>query len=236
MNRSRTRSLAFLSILLFALALVPGSVGLADETTVPLGPLERVKASVSRVLAIVKAWPMGSNERHTGIVRVTRDLFDVNEMARRALGQHWQGLSRIEQEEFVRLFTEVLDRSFIAGMDGYTNEKVAFLGEEIDGAWAQVRSRVITNRGAGIAVDYRLFESDARWAVYDVVWDHVSVVANYRSQFNSVIRTSSFAELLKRMRTERPGLSEPIAHASLVPKRLAAGLLLAVITRHASPK
>jgi phospholipid transport system substrate-binding protein len=121
-NRSRTRSLAFLSILLFALALAPGSIGLADETTVPLGPLERVKSSVSRVLAIVKAWPMGSDERRTGIVRVTRELFDVNEMARRALGQHWQGLSRIEQVEFVRLFTDVLDRSFIAGLDGYTNE------------------------------------------------------------------------------------------------------------------
>jgi phospholipid transport system substrate-binding protein len=113
---------------------------------------------------------------------------------------------------------------------------VAFLGEEIDGAWAQVRSRVLTNRGTGIAVDYRLFENSARWAVYDIVWDNVSVVANYRSQFNSVIRTSSFAELLKRMRTDRPGLSEPIAHAPLIPERLAAGLLLAVITRQASPK
>jgi phospholipid transport system substrate-binding protein len=157
-------------------------------------------------------------------------------MARRALGQHWQGMSRIEQEEFVRLFTDVLDRALIASMDGYTNEKVAFVGEEIDGAWAHVRTRVITNRGTGIAVDYSLFESGARWAVYDVVHDHVSVVANYRSQFNSVIRASSFAELLKRMRTERPGLSEPIARLPLVPERLAAGLLLAVITRHASPK
>jgi len=236
MNSSRTRSLASLSILLFALGFAPGSVGLADEATAPVGPLERVKSSVSRLLAIVKAWPMGSDERRTGIVRVTSDLFDVNDMARRALGQHWQGLSRIEQEEFVRLFTEVLDRSFIAGMDGYTNEKVAFLGEEIDGAWAQVRSRVITNRGTGISVDYRLFESSARWAVYDVVWDHVSVVGNYRSQFNSVIRASSFSQLLERMRTDRSRPPESIARLPLVPERLAAGLLLAVITRHASPK
>jgi phospholipid transport system substrate-binding protein len=236
MKSSRARFLASLSIIGFALALAPSSVGLANEITAPVGPLERVKASVSRVLAIVKSWPMGSDERHTGIVRVTRDLFDVNGMARRALGQHWQGLSRIEQEEFVRLFTEVLDRAFIASMDGYTNEKVVFVGEEIDGAWAQVRTRVITNRGSGIAVDYRLFESSARWAVYDVVQDHVSVVANYRSQFNSVIRASSFAQLLERMRTDRPRLPEPSVRAPLIPERLAAGLLLAVITRHASPK
>jgi phospholipid transport system substrate-binding protein len=220
---------------MFALALSPG-ISFAGETTSPLGPLERVKASVSRVLAIVKAWPMGSDERRTGIVRVTHELFDVNGMARRALGQHWQSLSRIEQEEFVRLFTDVLDRALIASMDGYTNEKVAFVGEEIDGAWAHVRTRVITNRGTGIAVDYRLFESGARWAVYDVVQDHVSVVANYRSQFDSVIRASSFAQLLERMRTDRPRLPEPSARAPLIPERLAAGLLLAVLTRHASPK
>jgi phospholipid transport system substrate-binding protein len=157
-------------------------------------------------------------------------------MARRTLGQHWQGLSRVEQEEFVRLFTHVLDRTFVAGMDGYTNEKVVFLGEEIDGARAHVRSRVITSRGVGITVDYRLFESGARWTVYDVVWDHVSLVASYRSQFNSVIRTSSFARLLERMRTDGRRQPEPIAHAPLGSERFAAGLLLAVLARHASPK
>jgi phospholipid transport system substrate-binding protein len=230
------RSLASLSLLVLALAFPLGSISVADESTAPLGPLERVKSSVSRVLAIVQASPMGSDERRTRIVRVAHELFDMNEMARRALGHHWQGLSRIEQEEFVRLFTDVVDRAFVAGMDGYTNEKVAFLGEEIDGAWAHVRSRVITNRGTGISVDYRLLERGARWAVYDVVWDNVSVVASSRSQFNSGIRTSSFAQLLERMRTNRPRPSEPIAHAPLVPERLAAGLLLAVFTRHASPK
>jgi phospholipid transport system substrate-binding protein len=236
MNRSGTRSLASLSLLVLSLVFSLGDISFAGESGASLGPLERVKSSVSRVLAIVQTWPMGSDERRSRIVRVTRELFDMNEMARRALGQHWQGLSRIEQEAFVRLFTDVLDRAFVAGMDGYTNEKVAFLGEEIDGAWAHVRSRVITNRGTGMSVDYRLSERGARWAVYDVVWDNVSVVANYRSQFNSVIRTSSFDQLLERMRTGRPRSAEPIAHAPLVPERLAAGLFFAVLTRHASPK
>jgi len=230
------RSLASLSLLVLALVFSLGDISFAGETAASLGPLERVKSSVSRVLAIVQASPMGSNERRTRIVRVTHELFDINEMARRALGYHWQGLSRIEQEEFVRLFTNVLDRALVAGIDGYTNEKVAFLGEEIDGARAHVRSRVITHRGSGISVDYRLLERGAGWAVYDVVWDDVSIVASSRSQFNSVIRTSSFAQLLERMRTGRPRSAEPIAHAPLVPERLAAGLLLSVLTRHASPK
>jgi len=97
-----------------------------------------------------------------------------------------------------------------------------------------VRSRAITNRGAGISVDYRLLERDARWVVYDVVWDHVSIVASCRSQFNSVIRTSSFPQLLERMRTARPRAPEPIARAPLVSERLAVGLFFAVLTRHAA--
>ena len=99
-----------------------------------------------------------------------------------------------------------------------------------------MRSRVITSRGTAISVDYRLFKGGARWSVYDVVWDHMSVVANYRSQFNAVIRTSSFAQLLERMRTDRQPQLEPIAPAPLAPERLAVGLLLTVLTRHASPK
>ncbi len=84
MNRSRARSLASLSILVFALALALGGVGSADGTTASLGPRERVKSSVSRALAIAQAWPTGSNERRSGIVRVTHELFDVGEMARRS--------------------------------------------------------------------------------------------------------------------------------------------------------
>src|SRR5688572_27192789 len=137
------RSLASLSLLVLALVFSFVDISVAGESTASLGPLERVKSSVSRVLAIAQASPMGSDERRTRIVRVTHQLFDINEMARRALGHHWNGLSRIEQEAFVRLFTDVLDRGLVAGMDGYTNEKVAFLGEEIDGARAHVRSRVI---------------------------------------------------------------------------------------------
>jgi phospholipid transport system substrate-binding protein len=142
-------------------------------------------------------------------------------------------LSPGERDEFVQLFTDVLDRAFIASVDGYTNENVAFLGEAIDGAWAQVRSRITPNKGAAISIDYRLHTSNSRWTVYDVVSEHVSLVASYRSQFNSVIRVSSFAQLLERMRTDRLRRHAPSTQTPIVPDRFAAGLLLAVLTRHA---
>jgi phospholipid transport system substrate-binding protein len=222
-----------LSILALALSLSLVSAGVAAETTAPLGPLGLVKSSVARVLGIVQSSPMGSDERRTAIVRVSHELFDVNEIARRVLGQHWKGVSPGERDEFVQLFTDVLDRAFIASVDGYTNENVAFLGEAIDGAWAQVGSRIIPNKGAAISVDYRLHQSNARWTVYDVVSEHVSLVASYRSQFDSVIRASSFAQLLERMRTDRLRRRESSTQTALVPDRLAAGLVLAVLTRRA---
>jgi phospholipid transport system substrate-binding protein len=231
----RARSLKELSILLLvlALSLAGAGTGVAAETTAPLGPLGLVQSSVARVLGIAQSSPVGSNERRTGIVRVSHELFDFNEIARRALGQHWKGLSPGEQAEFVQLVTDVLDRAFIASVDGYPNGNVAFLGETIDGPRAQVRSRIIANNGAAISIDYRLHQSNARWAVYDVVSEDVSLVANYRSQLNSVIRVSSFADVLERIRTDRLRRREPSAQMPIVPSRLAAGLLLAVLTRHA---
>jgi phospholipid transport system substrate-binding protein len=193
-----------------------------------------VQSSVARVVGVVQSTPKGSDTRRAGIVAVSHELFDFDEISRRALGQHWKDVSPGEQDEFVQLFTEVLDRAFIANVEGATRENVTFLGEAIDGPWAQVRSRITPSKGAAIALDYRLHARHRRWSVYDVVSEHASLVANYRSQLNAIIRASSFSELLERMRTDgrrRPGPSTP---ASIAPDRFAAGLLLAVLTRHTS--
>ena len=169
------------------------------------GPLEVVRASVSRVLTVVQApHPVSSagGQRRTEIRRVAQGLFDFNEMARLTLARHWKDRSVREQEEFVQLFTELLERSYLTTIENYAGEKVAFVGETISGPYAQVRSRITTERRMEISIDYRLIESGARWAVYDVVLDGVSLVSNYRSQFNSIIRTSSFPDLLTKLRSK----------------------------------
>jgi phospholipid transport system substrate-binding protein len=237
MSPSRARAhVTQLSILGLALVLSMGRAGAADETTAPLGPLGLVKSSVARVLETAASWPMGSNERRTEIVRVSHELFDVNEIARRALGQHWKGLSLGEQDEFVQLFTDLLDRAFIASVDGYTSENVAFLGEAIDGAWAKVRLRVIPSKGAAISIDYRLHDRNLRWTVYDVVWERVSLVASYRSQFDSLLRASSFAQLLEQMRMDRLWRRDPSTPSPFVPDRFVAGLLVEALARRVPSK
>jgi phospholipid transport system substrate-binding protein len=170
------------------------------------GPLEVVRASVARVLAIVQAPHAvlsGDGQRRTEIRRVAQGLFDFNEMARLTLARHWKDRSVQEQEEFVRLFTDLLERSYLTTIENYAGERVTFLTESVSGPYAQVRSRITTDRRMEISIDYRLIESGARWAVYDVVLDGVSLVSNYRSQFNSIIRTSSFADLLTKLRTRQ---------------------------------
>jgi phospholipid transport system substrate-binding protein len=169
-------------------------------------PLDLVKASVSRVLAAVQsptAVGSDSTSRRTEIRRVADALFDFNEMARLALSRHWSAQSPTDQEEFVRLFTALLERSYLSTIENYAGERIAFLGESINGSYAQVRSRITTDRRVEISIDYRLIDRGDRWEVYDVVLDNVSLVSNYRSQFNSIIRTSSFGELLTRLRNKQ---------------------------------
>ena len=169
-------------------------------------PLDLVKSSVSRVLAAVQsptAVGSESTSRRTEIRREADGLFDFNEMARLALSRHWSTQSPKDQEEFVRLFTALLERCYLSTIENYAGERITFLGESINGSYAQVRSRITTDRRVEISIDYRLIDRGDRWQVYDVVLDNVSLVSNYRSQFNSIIRTSSFGELLTRLRNKQ---------------------------------
>jgi phospholipid transport system substrate-binding protein len=203
----KPRRLVALAISMVALAIGTHPAGAqpkaaADQT----GPLDLVKASVSRVLAIVQSPRIvvsDGGQRRADIRRVAQGLFDFNEMARLTLARHWKDRSAQEQEEFVRLFTDLLERSYLTTIENYAGEKISFLGESVSGPYAQVRSRITTDRRVELSIEYRLLESGARWAVYDVVLDGVSLVSNYRSQFNSIIRTSSFADLLAKLRSKQ---------------------------------
>ena len=169
-------------------------------------PLDVVRSSVSQVLAAVQARPAAGGDggqRRAGIRRVADGLFDFHEMGRLTLSGHWSAQSPREQEEFVRLFRELLELSYLSTIENYAGERITFLGESINGSYAQVRSRITTDRRVEISIDYRLIQRGDRWEVYDVVLDGVSLVSNYRSQFNSIIRTSSFGELLTRLRNKQ---------------------------------
>jgi ABC-type transporter MlaC component len=203
------------ALVALALALDVGSVAVvhaaqrgddAGSTAGSLRPLDVVKSSVSRVLAIAQSSPAGitaSEDRRTAIRRVAHDLFAFNEMARRVMGQYSKDCLPQEQDAFVRLFADVFTQAYVTTVERYSGEDVTFLGEEVTGAFAQVRSLVITTTGSRMSIDYQLLERGSRWAVYDIVLDGTSLVSTYRSQFKSSIRSSSLAQLMERMRTDR---------------------------------
>jgi phospholipid transport system substrate-binding protein len=160
-------------------------------------PMALVKSSITRVLAA-----SGSSQR-VEAKRVAAELFDFDEMCSRMLAEHWQEGSAYQQGEFVRLFTEMLERIYLRGLRSVPAGAVTFLGETVNGSYAQVRSRIVSGRFGETSVEYRLVDHGDRWVVYDVVLDGVSLVSSYRSQFASILRTLSFSQLVERLRSKQ---------------------------------
>jgi len=166
------------------------------------GPLNVVTSSVSRVLTIVRSQPADATDggqRRAEIRQAAVALFDFDEMSRRLLGQRWTDASPDEQRDFVVLFTDLLERAYLNALGNYRLATITFQGETISGPYAQVQSRMAAGKGE-VVVEYRLLEQEGRWAVYDVAVDGVSLISNYRSQSNSILKRMSFAQLLDRLR------------------------------------
>jgi phospholipid transport system substrate-binding protein len=167
-------------------------------------PLDRVQSAVAAVIKIVTRpdlqGPAHLVARRALLREVADDLFDFPEMARSSLGYHWATPSDAQRAEFLVLFTDLLERSYVTTIENYAGEQIVYLSETIQGDYATVRSKILTTRGAEVSVDYRLRRSAAGWSAFDVVLENVSLAANYREQINRVLRTTSFATLLARMR------------------------------------
>jgi phospholipid transport system substrate-binding protein len=170
-------------------------------------PTDVVQAAVTRVIAVLQDDFEGAHldrprteTRRAEIRRIASDLFDFDEMARRTLTRHWAGRTAEEQAEFVRLFTAILERSYIGRIEQFSGERILYVDQAVDGHYATVRSRIVTRRRTEIAVDYRLMLRDGRWRAYDVLLDGVSFVATFRSEFERIIQQSSYAGLVDKLR------------------------------------
>jgi len=171
-------------------------------------PLELVKSAADRALQVLKEpklkSPEKKKERIDRLRQIINPIFDYEEMARRTMGPHWRRRTPAEQEEFYKLFRAFLEKIYSMKVDFYDGERVAFGRETIDGDYAQVESTVTDSKGMESPVVYRLKRTDGKWKVYDAVVENISIVNNYRSQFDRVISKSSYEEL-KRMLKEKAG-------------------------------
>ena len=179
-------------------------LGLTASVAAALTPTETVKSRVDEALQSLSRTSnptaAASEQRRAVIRRAADTLFDFPDMSRRALGRHWTDRTPAEREEFVRLFTDLIARTYIGKIDRYAGEPIAYLSERVDGDEASVRSQVVTAKGSQIPVEYRLHRANDAWTAYDVLIENVSLVGTYRSQFDRIIKAESFANLLRRLR------------------------------------
>lgn len=185
-----------------------GGAGQPDAT-----PIQVVRGATDQVLQIVQdsqlAAPISQERRRAEVQRIADRLFDFQEMARRALARHWRERTPQEQSEFVAVFKQLLARAYIGRLEGYAGEQMVYLGETVEPEFATVRSKIVTARGAEIPVDYRLHVVGTRWMVYDVAVQGVSFVANYRGQFDKIIRASSYQALVRELKNKSADPARP---------------------------
>jgi len=167
-------------------------------------PTEQIKATVDKALVVLKDPRLKpaskTKERRDQLRQILFARFDFSEMAKRALGANWRRRTPKEQDEFVRLFTDLLERAYADTIESYRDEKILYVGERLDGGYADVNSKVFTSRGDEYSLNYRAHFVGGEWRVYDVVVENISMVNNYRSQFNRVITNASYEELVRRLR------------------------------------
>jgi phospholipid transport system substrate-binding protein len=167
---------------------------------------DQLKPQLDQVLATIDDPALRAEsktaERRQAIRAITDGIFDWTEMARRSLGRHWEERTVTEQTEFVALFRDLLERAFVGKIERYGAENVAYVGESLEGDETTVRTLVTLKPGPKVGVDYRMAQQGTRWVIYDVVIQAISLVSNYRTQFESVLKTSPYQKLLTKLRAK----------------------------------
>ncbi len=197
---------------------VPGwAVALACLLTVSLAgaawaglATDQLKGAIDRVIKTLEDPGLKGEskvvDRRRAVRKIANDIFDFSEIARRSLARHWPPLSEAQRTEFVGLFGDLLERSYISKIELYGGEKILYTSERVDGDFATVGTKIITKNGTEVPVEYKMLKKSDHWMIYDVNVEGVSLVSNYRTQFNKIIQTSSYNELVTKLKTKQDEL------------------------------
>ena len=181
--------------------------GFTIEEPLEAQPRSELKGTVDEVLTILKNPSLkgaGNDQTRRNLLRsAIGPRFDYREMAKRSLARHWRDLSDEEREEFVEVFADLLQQSYVSKIEAFTDQEIVYPEERIDENFAEVETKIVIESGRGVPIDYRLYETETGWRVYDVIIEGVSLVSNYRSQFNRIINQDSYDALLNRMHTKQ---------------------------------
>ena len=170
-------------------------------------PTDQIKGTIDEIIAILKDpslnGPEKSDQRRARLREKMKERFTFAEMAKRSLGKHWREMNGEEKEEFTAIFARLIENSYIGKIEGYTDEKILYENEMLRKGRAIVKTKIITKQGTDIPLDYRLInKQNGQWMVYDVVIEGVSLVRNYRTQFSKALRSSSYEELVRTLKSK----------------------------------
>jgi phospholipid transport system substrate-binding protein len=167
-------------------------------------PTAQIKSTVDQVIKLLTDPRLSGENKNHERHRLLRDTilpqFDFKEMSRRSLGSNWRRLTPKQQDEFVGAFTDLLEKAYLSRIESYNKERFIYINEAIDEPYAEVRSKIVTSKGEEFSINYRLKRTDGMWKIYDVVVEDISLVNNYRSQFDRILSKTSYDELIRRMK------------------------------------
>jgi len=186
-------------------------------------PTDQLRGGIDRVFKILRDPEMAGDrnalQRQAAVLAAAGTIFDFGEMAKRSLGQHWAARTPAERTQFTALFTDLIQHSYINKVDQHSGAKMTFTGETVDGDLASVRTAIPLNNGKEMPLEYRMHNTDARWQVYDLSIDGISLLSNYRAQFNKIIRIDPYETLVTKLKSHQTEFSAPSASPSGKPVR-----------------
>lgn len=190
---------------ILAAAAVSILLSIVPAAAIAGSPTGEIRGAIDRVISILNRkdlQPKAKREERRALLRAEiRPVFDFGEMGKRSLGAHWKERTPEERERFAKLFTELLETSYLGKIEAYKGEKIRYVKESLDPPYAEVNTLIVTSKEQEIPVDYRLLQGGNRWRIYDVVIEGISLVNNYRSQFSAILQRSSFDELVRKLQS-----------------------------------
>ena len=159
-----------------------------------------LKGTIDQVMEIVSDKNLQKNPtlRREKLRQVIGLRFNYKQMVMRSLAKNYMDRSDKERKEFTRLFKKLLENSYASKIENYRNETINYMGEQVKGKYALVKTQIVRKDGV-IDVDYKMLKENGQWRVYDFVIEGVSLIRNYRSQFSKIISTESYATLVSKL-------------------------------------
>jgi phospholipid transport system substrate-binding protein len=176
-------------------------------------PMSVVKTTVNQALEVLQDKSAPLAQRQDKLRQIVAQTFDFTEMAKSALGYHWKEITPAQQQEFTNAFIAFIEDSYLSKINDYRGQVVNFLRVSNEGPqYAQVATDIVQPKGDAIHVNYRLVQEGGTWKIYDVTVDAISIIANYRNQFNRVMNSKGYDTLIADLKAKQAALAASLAN------------------------